>query len=163
MTINRILIFIVFVTAFSCNRNEDCEVPIAFADLNQSKINSDLVEIEKYLQDNGLEAEVHSAGFRYRINNSGTGAAPNVCNFVVVGYEGRLLNGTIFDSTTPGNAVRFQLNQLIPGWQAGIPLINGDGSITLYLPSPLGYGSRAAGSIPANSILIFDITLFEVQ
>jgi FKBP-type peptidyl-prolyl cis-trans isomerase FkpA len=55
------------------------------------------------------------------------------------------------------------LGQLIVGWQKGLPLISSGGKITLYIPPSLGYGSAAAGSIPANSILIFDIELISVS
>jgi len=78
---------------------------------------------------------------------------------VVVNYVGKLTNGTIFDS---GNNVSFSLGGLITGWQEGIPLIAPGGSITLYLPPSLAYGSRATGSIPANSNLIFKIDLKSV-
>jgi FKBP-type peptidyl-prolyl cis-trans isomerase FkpA len=52
---------------------------------------------------------------------------------------------------------------LILGWQYGIPLVKAGGRIMLYLPPSLGYGSQSTGTIPANSVLIFDITLQGVQ
>ena len=66
----------------------------------------------------------------------------------------------MFDS---GNNVQFNLSGLIIGWQEGIPLIAPGGSITLYLPPSLAYGSTAVGSIPANSILVFTIDLLAVN
>jgi FKBP-type peptidyl-prolyl cis-trans isomerase FkpA len=73
-----------------------------------------------------------------------------------VKYTGRLTNGSVFDSST---GATFALANLITGWQQGIPYIGKGGKITLYLPPSLGYGSQASGSIPANSILIFEIEL----
>ena len=66
----------------------------------------------------------------------------------------------MFDS---GNGVSFGLNQLIVGWQEGIPLIAPGGSITLYLPPSLAYGAQAQQGIPANSILVFQIDLIRIN
>ena len=85
---------------------------------------------------------------------------PTVSSNVTVNYTGKLTNGNTFDS---GKGVSFGLNQLITGWQYGIPLIAPGGSITLYLPPSLAYGSRATVDIPANSVLIFTIDLVRVN
>jgi len=77
-----------------------------------------------------------------------------------VNYGGKFTNGTQFDAA---NNVPFQLSRLVIGWQEGIPLIGTGGSITLYLPPSLGYGSADYGDIPGNSILIFDISLTAVN
>ncbi len=74
-------------------------------------------------------------------------------------YTGKLVNGTVFDQTPAGANATLVLGQLIVGWQKGLPLIGTGGKITLYIPPSLGYGSSAVGSVPANSILIFDIEL----
>jgi FKBP-type peptidyl-prolyl cis-trans isomerase FkpA len=73
-----------------------------------------------------------------------------------------LTNETVFDGTSSTPA-RFTLNQLISGWQLGVPLIKKGGRLILYLPPSLAYGSRASGPIPANSVLIFEITLVDFQ
>jgi FKBP-type peptidyl-prolyl cis-trans isomerase len=70
-------------------------------------------------------------------------------------YVGTLLNGTKFDAST----ISYPLSQLIVGWQIAVPLIGKGGRIKVVLPSSLGYGAQAAGPIPANSPLYFDITL----
>lgn len=101
-------------------------------------------------------------GFYYQVVTAGTGATPALTSRVTVLYTGSLTDGSIFDQT--GNTpATFNLNQLILGWQYGLPLIKAGGRIKLYLPPGLGYGAQAAGSIPANSVLIFDITLQGVQ
>ncbi|HEY8688210.1 MAG TPA: FKBP-type peptidyl-prolyl cis-trans isomerase, partial [Chitinophagaceae bacterium] len=84
-----------------------------------------------------------------------------------VTYAGRSTSGAVFDPT-PGSGLNhrtatFTLGQVIVGWQKGLPLIRAGGMITLYIPPSLGYGSSPFGSIPANSILIFDIELIDVQ
>lgn len=120
--------------------------------------------IEQYLTRSNLMSTVTKdpRGFYYQIMTPGTGATPTLSSKVTVFYKGSLTNGNIFDQTS-ANPVTFGLNQLILGWQYGIPLVKAGGRIMLYLPPSLGYGSQSAGQIPANSALIFDITLQGVQ
>ena len=119
--------------------------------------------VEAYLAQKGItDAQKSNFGFYYKIDVAGTGVTPTVCSNVTLYYQGKLIDGTTFDQTG-ASPVTFQLGQLITGWQLGLPLIKTGGKIKLYLPPTLGYGSRAVGSIPANSVLIFDITLQSVQ
>lgn len=120
----------------------------------------EVAALKQYIDANNIAATADSRGFYYTIQSPGTGTKPTVCSNVTVNYAGKLTNGTAFDSA---NNISFGLNQLIIGWQEGIPLIAPGGSITLYLPPSLGYGANAAGSIPANSILIFRIDLVKVN
>ena len=123
---------------------------------------SEITSLQNYITANRPAAIQHSSGLFYEILNPGTGTVtPGVCNTVTVKYSGYLTNGTKFDENLTG--VSFSLGQLIIGWQKGIPLIKKGGSINLYIPPSLGYGNTATGSIPANSILIFNIQLTEVQ
>jgi FKBP-type peptidyl-prolyl cis-trans isomerase FkpA len=116
--------------------------------------------VEEYLNANSITATKHCSGMYYTIINQGTGASPEVCDGVSVKYVGKLTNGSTFDQAA--NPVNFNLSTLIGGWQLGIPLIKTGGKIMLYLPPSLGYGSAGSGSIPANSVLIFDIDLVDV-
>ena len=120
--------------------------------------------LEQYITRANLTSTVtkDSRGFYYQILTPGTGATPTLSSKVTVFYKGTLTNGNVFDQTN-ANPVTFGLNQLILGWQYGIPLVKAGGRVMLYLPPSLGYGSQATGSIPANSVLIFDITLQSVQ
>jgi len=120
--------------------------------------------LEQYITRANLTSTVtkDSRGFYYQILTPGTGATPTLSSKVTVFYKGTLTNGNIFDQTN-ANPVTFGLNQLILGWQYGIPLVKAGGRVMLYLPPSLGYGSQTTGSIPANSVLIFDITLQSVQ
>ena len=120
--------------------------------------------LEDFLRRENLLTQVTSdpRGFYHKIVTPGTGTAPTATSKVSVLYAGKLTNGTVFDQSGP-TPVTFTLNQLILGWQYGLPLIKPGGRILLYLPPQLGYGSSAVGSIPANSILIFDITLDAVR
>lgn len=123
---------------------------------------SEVQTLQAYIAAYHPTAIQHSSGLFYEISNPGTGATASVCSNVTVKYSGYLVsNGTKFDENLTG--VTFPLGALIVGWQKGIPLVKPGGSITLYLPPSLAYGSNAVGSIPANSYLIFVIQLDNVQ
>ena len=118
--------------------------------------------LEAYIKRLGItDAVKDDRGFYYKIITEGTGVNPTVSNNVTLFYKGTLTNGNTFDQTG-ANPVTFRLGQLILGWQYGLPLIKPGGSIILYLPPELGYGSRSAGSIPPNSVLIFEVQLISV-
>lgn len=137
--------------SFSCNYNE-CGV-VAPA--------SEIQAVKDYLAIKGVTATQHCSGLFYTIDTPGDGAKPSVCNTVSVTYTGTLTNGNKFDeATTP---VAFNLSGTIPGFKNGVPLIKKGGRIHLYIPPSLGYGSTPQQGIPANSILIFDVSLVNVQ
>lgn len=123
----------------------------------EDQTEADRMKIEQYLADNNLTATRHESGIYYNISTPGTGANPNLSSVVTVKYKGYLTNNNVFDQSTAG--IQFALANLIPGWQIGIPLLKKGGKGTFYIPSELGYGSSGQGSIPANSVLIFDIEL----
>jgi FKBP-type peptidyl-prolyl cis-trans isomerase FkpA len=123
---------------------------------------AEVANLQAYVSANHPAAIQHPSGFFYEITAAGTGTVtPASCSAVTVKYTGTLTNGTVFDSNTTG--VSFVLGQLIVGWQKGLPLIKKGGSIKLYIPPSLGYGSSAVGSIPPNSNLVFVIQLTDVQ
>lgn len=122
----------------------------------------DIDVIEEYLVENNLEAQKDNSGLFFDIITAGSGASPKENDVVEVSYEGRLLDGTIFDSTPEGTTRNFRLSNLMEGWQIGLGKIKAGGEMTLYIPSPLAYGETARAGIPANSILIFDIKLVDV-
>lgn len=118
---------------------------------------------QEYLAQHPKAKELPS-GLIYLIEKEGSGEKVTADDTVTVNYEGKLINGTVFDSSYKrGEPVTFQLKQLIPGWVEGIPLIKKGGEVTLVIPPKLGYGAQAAGSIPANSTLIFKIELLDVK
>lgn len=121
---------------------------------------AEITQVEAYLTANNITNAVkHPTGLYYIIENEGTGSRPTLCTNVAFTYKGQLTNGTVFDqATTP---VLYPLSQLITGWQIGIPLVKTGGKIRLFIPPSLGYGSAAIPGIPANSVLIFDVTVIE--
>lgn len=126
---------------------------------------NEITQLETYLSGAGITTAVkHCSGLYYEITAPGADKTPGVCSYVTVNYKGMLTNGNVFDQTTTASGpASFTLISLIEGWKKGIPLIKQGGKIRLYLPPSLGYGSSAVGTIPANSILIFDIELLGVQ
>lgn len=118
-------------------------------------------QILAYASANGITATKHSSGLYYQIIEGGTGAWATVNSQVTVSYTGKLLNGNTFDQNSSYSAA---LNKLIEGWQIGIPLIKKGGRIKLIIPSSLAYGCNGSGaSIPANSVLYFDVSLIDVK
>jgi len=113
--------------------------------------------ILNYLANNQITATKDPSGLYYEIINPGTGPSPTASSTITVTYTGSLLNGAVFAPTANLTA---QLSTLIKGWQIGIPHIAAGGSILLLVPSALGYGNSSNNAnIPANSVLIFTISL----
>ncbi|MCH5217751.1 MAG: FKBP-type peptidyl-prolyl cis-trans isomerase [Muribaculaceae bacterium] len=124
-------------------------------------------EGEKFLTENGKKEGVHttSTGLQYRIIKEGEGKSPAATDSVTVHYTGKLLNGTVFDSSVSrGEPATFPLNQVIPGWTEGLQLMKEGGKFEFYIPSDLAYGPHGAGgAIPPHSTLIFEVELIKVN
>jgi peptidylprolyl isomerase len=105
-------------------------------------------------------------GLRYEIIHPGGGPYPKPGQIVLVDYTARLINGTVFDKTY-NEPLHIQVGSVIPGWNEGIQKINKGGKIKLYVSPSLGYGdedsSGVVAPIPANSTLIYDIELLDIQ
>jgi len=104
------------------------------------------------------------SGLQYQILKQGTGKSPKANSVVKVNYEGRLINGTVFDSSIARNqAVEFQVSQVIQGWTEGLQLMKEGAKYRFFIPAQLGYGQIGSGDvIEPNSTLIFDVELLEV-
>ena len=125
----------------------------------------DVKLIEEFATTNNLKLDKTEKGVYYVMEKKGTGNEnPKVTSKVKVHYHGTLLDGTVFDSSVDrGEPIEFGLNQVIPGWQDAIPLLTVGGKGKFIIPSDLAYGSRPAGKIPANSVLIFDVELLGIK
>lgn len=121
---------------------------------------TEIATLQAYVTGSHPAAILHSSGIFYEITSAGTGATPSICSTITVKYSGYLTSGFKFDENLAGT--NFVLGQLIVGWQKGLPLIKKGGSINLYIPPSLGYGSTPNGNIPANSYLVFAIQLVDV-
>jgi len=125
-----------------------------------------LEEGNRYLQENGKREGVITteSGLQYEVLVLGEGANPADTSEVKVHYEGKLIDGTVFDSSYDrGEPISFPLNRVVKGWTEGVQLMPVGSTYHFYIPAELGYGARAQGPIPANSVLIFKIELLDIE
>lgn len=104
------------------------------------------------------------SGLQFEVITEGNGENPLAEDVVEVHYTGKLLDGSVFDSSVDrGQPIKFPLNQVIPGWTEGVQLMKPGAKYIFYIPSDLGYGDRATGPIPAGSTLIFEVELISIE
>lgn len=122
---------------------------------------------EAFLAENKGKAGVVvlPSGLQYKILETGTGEKPGKSDTVTVEYTGRLIDGTVFDSTEKtGKPATFQVSQVIPGWTEALQLMPAGSTWEIYVPSGLAYGPRSVGGpIGPNEMLIFKIHLLSVK
>jgi FKBP-type peptidyl-prolyl cis-trans isomerase len=125
-------------------------------------------EAEAYfaeLKKNNPAVKSTESGLHYEVIAEGQGAKPTAADVVKVHYTGKLVDGTVFDSSVErGEPVEFPLAGVIPGWTEGLQLVAPGGKLKLHIPSALAYGEQGAGGmIPPNATLVFDVELLEVK
>lgn len=104
------------------------------------------------------------SGLQYKILKEGTGATPSDTSQVEVNYEGRLIDGTVFDSSYKrGQSATFGCNQVIKGWTEALTMMKEGDVWELYIPYNLAYGERGNQSIPPYATLIFKVELIKVK
>lgn len=123
-------------------------------------------EGRQFLAENATKEGVKTlpSGLQYKVLREGNGDVASVNDEVVVKYEGRLIDGTVFDSSyerTPQTS-KFRPNQVIKGWTEALTMMPAGSKWELYIPEDLAYGSRPAGKIPPYSALIFTVEVEEV-
>lgn len=122
---------------------------------------------EQFLADNAKKegVTVLASGLQYKILTQGNGRKPKATDSVKCHYEGRLIDGTIFDSSyRRGTPAVFGLNQVIAGWTEGVQLMAEGSKYRFFIPYNLAYGANGAGdSIPPYSALIFDVELISIE
>ena len=128
----------------------------------QNAIAEGKVYLEQNAKRNGVTQT--KSGLQYEVLAEGTGKSPKATDTVRCHYEGRLLDGTVFDSSYKrGEPADFGLNQVIPGWTEGVQLMKEGAKFRFHIPYLLAYGERGAGAqIPPYSTLIFDVELIKV-
>lgn len=122
---------------------------------------------KKFLEENGKRVEVNVtlSGLQYEVLQEGTGKQPVASDSVTVHYTGKLIDGTVFDSSVErGVPATFGVTQVIPGWVEALQLMKEGAKWRLFIPSQLAYGPQGAGNIIGpNSTLIFDVELIKVN
>jgi FKBP-type peptidyl-prolyl cis-trans isomerase len=130
-------------------------------------LSEDMVKIDQYIEDKSWTSAIEpSYGTRYVVHTAGdAGVNIDFGDFVSINYKGNLLNGTVFDSNYTNIAPwTFTLGQtnLIPGFELGLDRLSKGDSATFFVPSIYGYGKNANGPIPANSPLVFTVSVRDV-
>ena len=123
-------------------------------------------EGEEFLQRNAKAegVKVTASGLQYKVLETGLGKHPTAADRVRCHYEGRLIDGTVFDSSYKrGEPAVFPLNGVISGWTEGLQLMGEGAKFRFFIPYQLAYGERGAGaSIPPYAALVFDVELLAV-
>jgi len=126
-----------------------------------------IAEGKTFLEANAKNEGIQTtaSGLQYRVVQEGTGATPADTSSVTVHYTGKLIDGTVFDSSLKrGEPTTFGVNQVIPGWTEGLQLMKEGAKYEFYIPSNLAYGERGAGgAIPPYATLIFEVELISVN
>jgi FKBP-type peptidyl-prolyl cis-trans isomerase len=122
---------------------------------------------DEYLAANAKREGVQTtaSGLQYEVVQMGTGPRPQETDQVKVHYTGKLIDGSVFDSSVErGQPATFPVNRVIPGWVEGLQLMPVGSKFKFHIPSELGYGAGGApgGAIPPNSVLVFDVELLEI-
>lgn len=155
----------------------DEEMAKALAQYKQQSEAKQLIEFQQVAQTNAKVGETFLAenakksgiistksGLQYQVLQTGQGKKPSANSKVSVNYEGRLLDGTVFDSSIARNqSVEFQVSQVIAGWTEGLQLMQEGAKYRFFIPAKLAYGEIGSGdAIGPNSTLIFDVELLKV-
>ncbi len=146
---------VLIISIGSCDSENDAYDPY-------KQFQEDIEAIDSYLDNNGIDAYRDRSGIRFLIGEIGTlGLPPKLNQTVKINYRGGLFTtGEIFDSnTTEGILSTYGVD----GWKLGVSLFPEGTKGTIFVPSGLAYKNQAVGSIPPNSILVFDIELLEVK
>ena len=143
------------------------EQQVKAAEKLQADAKANLEKGEAFLKENATKEGVKTtaSGLQYKITKEGDGKQPKKDDIVVVEYEGRLIDGTVFDSSKAnGGPVTFPVSQVIPGWAEGIQLLKEGSDATFYIPSKLAYRYQVmpGGKIGPNSTLVFDVKLVKI-
>lgn len=121
---------------------------------------------QAFLEENAEKdgVEVTDSGLQYKVLEEGDGTSPSADSTVEVHYEGKLLDGTVFDSSYErGEPVSFRVGQVIQGWQEALKLMSVGDTWMIYIPAELGYGPQGQGPIGPNETLIFKVELLDVE
>lgn len=133
----------------------------------QAKIAAQTAKGRAFLEENAKKEGVIClpSGLQYKVLKQGDGVVPQKTDKVKVHYEGRLIDGTVFDASSKHGTepASFRPDQVIKGWTEALTMMPVGSKWQLFIPQELGYGDRAAGQIPPYSTLIFDVELVDID
>lgn len=144
------------------------KVLISKSEANKKRKEQAYLDAEKkFLDENAAKEGVITtpSGLQYKIIEKGTGDIPKSTDEVLVHYEGRLLDGTVFDASRKhgDKPVKLRADRVIKGWTEALTMMPVGSKWQLYIPYKLAYGERAAGQIKPYSTLIFDVELIGIE
>jgi FKBP-type peptidyl-prolyl cis-trans isomerase len=134
------------------------KIETAFYEIAQQRENTFLAENSRK-----PGVKITPSGLQYEIIKQTEGPKPSVNDTVIVHYEGRLIDGSVFDSSYDGEPAEFPVGVVIPGWTEGLQLMSIGSIFIFYIPSELGYGQRGWGPIPPYAALIFTVELLDIK
>lgn len=135
----------------------------------KAKSEANIAEGKKFLEENKAKEGVMTteSGLQYKVITEGKGAKPKATDTVTVNYTGKLIDGTVFDSSEkdgqPAQPATFPLDGVIPGWTEALQLMPQGSKWEIVIPSELAYGAGGQGPIPPSSTLIFEVELLEIK
>ncbi len=136
-----------------------------FRERRVQQANANLAKAEAFLKENGQKSNIKTtpSGLQYQIIKQGTGECPSVNSRVLVHYTGTFIDGKVFDSSRErGEPAEFPLKAVIQGWQEGLTMMRPEARYRFFIPPALAYGTDGPAVIPPNSLLIFDVELFQI-
>ncbi|WP_337880035.1 FKBP-type peptidyl-prolyl cis-trans isomerase [Rheinheimera sp.] len=133
-------------------------------ELAKAQAEQNIAAGKAYLEQNAKKpgVTVTESGLQYEVVQAADGPKPKATDVVRVHYTGTLTDGTEFDSSKERGPAQFPLNQVIKGWTEGVQLMSVGSKFKFTIPSDLAYGERDMGTIPANSVLVFDVELLGI-
>ncbi|WP_313646643.1 FKBP-type peptidyl-prolyl cis-trans isomerase [Pseudomonas sp.] len=122
---------------------------------------------KKFLEENAKKPGVvtTASGLQYQVVKKADGPQPKPTDVVTVHYEGKLIDGKVFDSSVErGSPIDLPVSGVIPGWVEGLQLMHVGEKYKLFIPAELAYGAQSPSPlIPANSVLVFDLELIAIK
>lgn len=168
--IRKVSLTLLAVLLIGCGSDEqmsDAQRDAFRQDLIDKALNDEVRKVgETFLAENRSAPDVFETqtGLQYRIISEGEGVKPRLDQVVEVSYQGRRVDGYVFDQTREGGTSQFPLKQVIKGWREGVSMMKEGAEWELYVPADLAYGATSPSvDIPANSTLIFRIKLLRVM
>lgn len=133
----------------------------------EQELNAENIALgKKFLEENAKrdDVQVTASGLQYTVVKEGTGKKPGPDSAVTVHYTGRLIDGTVFDSSEErGEPATFGVGQVIAGWTEALQMMSEGSAWRLFIPANLAYGAQGTGPIRPYSTLIFDVQLIKVN
>lgn len=120
-------------------------------------------KIQKFIKKSKIKYQKSESGLYYFIENEGEGDFVKLTDEVSFTYEGKLLDGTVFDGENKRKPIKFQVSKLIQAWQETMLYLKKGGKAKIISPPQLGYGDYDLEDIPKNSILVFELEVVDVE